>query len=82
MQTINCEREPNNTRESKMLSHYNTFIKESIFIKPPTNQENEINTLENKKTEEEDKSHKVIRMSKYRYLFEDSKLGNSHPLIV
>ena len=80
MQSMICG-ESKHIRESKMVSHYSKYCESinrsySIGKSQLKADEQFAETAENNKNIEEPK---VIHLSKYRYLFEDSKLVDSKP---
>ena len=89
MQSMICG-ESKHIRESKMVSHYSKYcesINRSLSIGKSQLKADEqfAETAENNKNIEEKKEPKVIHLSKYRYLFEDSKLVDSKlhlPIII
>lgn len=62
-------------------SKYCESVKQSIGMPQLKENDEIVETGENNKSIIEEKKPKVIHMSKYRYLFEDSKLCDSKPHI-
>ena len=62
-------------------SKYCESVKQSIGMPQLKENDEIVETGENNKSIIEEKNPKVIHMSKYRYLFEDSKLCDSKPHI-
>lgn len=83
MQSMICG-ESKNIRESKIVSYCSKYcesVKQSIGMPQLKENDEIVETGENNKSIIEEKKPKVIHMSKYRYLFEDSKLCDSKPHI-